>query len=124
MTPSEVKSEAESEAETPVAEVEPQSKTAEAPSEKKAKAPTEEKVEAEVQAETEVEVETESKAEEAPETAEPPAEQAPARPARAYNDPREIKRRQREAELKAQGVMSNSRSEAEPQDNNDGSSSS
>jgi ribonuclease E len=30
---------------------------------------------------------------------------APQRPARAYNDPREVRRRQREAELKAQGIM-------------------
>jgi ribonuclease E len=51
---------------------------------------------------------------------EPAAEPAPVRPARAYNDPREIKRRQREAELKAQGVMSNSSTR---QDNTDGSSS-
>ena len=51
---------------------------------------------------------------------EPAAEPAPVRPARAYNDPREIKRRQREAELKAQGVMSNSSTR---QNNTDGSSS-
>jgi ribonuclease E len=29
----------------------------------------------------------------------------PTRPKRAYNDPREVRRRQREAELKAQGVL-------------------
>jgi hypothetical protein len=29
----------------------------------------------------------------------------PQRPARAYTDPREVKRRQREAELKAQGIL-------------------
>ncbi len=48
-----------------------------------------------------------------PETAEAPepapvVEEAPAvaaQPQRAYNDPREVRRRQREAELKAQGVM-------------------
>ncbi|XOV81599.1 MAG: Rne/Rng family ribonuclease [bacterium] len=51
----------------------------------------------------------------------PAPQPAPARPARAYNDPREIKRRQREAELKAQGVMSNS---SQRQDSTDGSSSS
>ncbi|MFM7119765.1 MAG: hypothetical protein ACKOZX_05865, partial [Gammaproteobacteria bacterium] len=33
----------------------------------------------------------------------PPA--APGRPARAHNDPREVRRRQREAELKAQGIL-------------------
>ncbi len=42
--------------------------------------------------------------------ADAPAAQAveperPARPTRAYNDPREVRRRQREAELKAQGVL-------------------
>ncbi|MFU8814092.1 MAG: Rne/Rng family ribonuclease [Pseudomonadales bacterium] len=34
-----------------------------------------------------------------------PAPQDPPRPARAYNDPREVRRRQREAALKAQGVL-------------------
>ncbi len=38
---------------------------------------------------------------------EPKAPLAPEQPTRAYNDPREVRRRQREAELKAQGVISN-----------------
>ena len=55
----------------------------------------------------------------------PAARHPPQRPARAYNDPREIKRRQREAELKAQGVISNSgASQQDNQDNSEGSSSS
>ena len=33
------------------------------------------------------------------------SEKPPVKPGRAYNDPREVRRRQREAELKAQGVM-------------------
>ncbi|MFW6092784.1 MAG: Rne/Rng family ribonuclease [Pseudomonadota bacterium] len=44
-----------------------------------------------------------SKATAAPQANE--AEEAPQRPQRAYNDPREVRRRQREAELKAQGVL-------------------
>ncbi len=76
---------------------------------------------AEAKAETKAETKTEAVAPEAAAAEETPAaEPAPARPARAYNDPREIKRRQREAELKKQGVMSNSSAR---QDNTDGSSS-
>jgi ribonuclease E len=40
-----------------------------------------------------------------PATEAPVAETPPSRPKRAYNDPREVRRRQREAELKAQGVL-------------------
>jgi ribonuclease E len=49
----------------------------------------------------------EAKAETAPETAPEaaPVAEAEAEPARAHNDPREVRRRRREAELKAQGVM-------------------
>jgi ribonuclease E len=78
---------------------------------------------AEQAAQTEVKAETKAEpvTPEVPAAVETPAaEPAPARPARAYNDPREIKRRQREAELKKQGVMSNSSAR---QDNTDGSSS-
>ena len=39
------------------------------------------------------------------EPAEEAASQPPARPTRAYNDPREVRRRQREAELKNEGVI-------------------
>jgi ribonuclease E len=49
---------------------------------------------------------------------------SPPRPARAYNDPREIRRRQREAELKAQGVLSKHTQSPPAQDSSDGSSSS
>jgi ribonuclease E len=44
----------------------------------------------------------EAKQDEQPAAVEP---ERPARPKRAYNDPREVRRRQREAELKAQGVL-------------------
>ncbi len=46
------------------------------------------------------------------------------RPTRAFNDPREIRRREREAELKAQGVMSNAGQNKALQDNSEGSNSS
>ncbi|HEX7036996.1 MAG TPA: Rne/Rng family ribonuclease [Pseudomonadales bacterium] len=40
-----------------------------------------------------------------PAAAAEPAAEEPRRPRRAYNDPREVRRRQREAELKAQGIL-------------------
>jgi len=52
------------------------------------------------------------------------APSAPPRPSRAFNDPREIRRREREAELKAQGVMSKAAPSSDAQDSSDGSSSS
>ena len=69
---------------------------------------------AEVQAATEPKIESKTEPTTEPTTepkAEPKAEatdDAPAetpRPARAYNDPREVRRRQREAEMKAQGIL-------------------
>ena len=87
----------------------------------KAAAPKTQKPKAEAKAETKEEPKAETVTPAPAATAETPADEpAPARPARAYNDPREIKRRQREAELKKQGVMSNSNAR---QDNTDGSSS-
>ena len=65
-----------------------------------------------------------------PPVAEPSATQAPAdtpkpeRPSRAYNDPREIKRRQRQQELKDQGVISQAEPSSPAQDSSEGSSSS
>ncbi|MCR9261350.1 MAG: Rne/Rng family ribonuclease [Pseudomonadaceae bacterium] len=83
--------------------------------EQKTEQKAEQKAEPKAEAETEVAAPEAAAAEQTP-----AAEPAPARPARAYNDPREIKRRQREAELKKQGVMSNSSGR---QDSTDGSSS-
>jgi len=54
---------------------------------------------------------------------EPNAPETPLRPARAYNDPREIRRREREAQLKEQGVMSKGTKSTNAQDNTEGSSS-
>lgn len=57
---------------------------------------------------------------------EPAAEapKAPSRPSRAYNDPREIRRREREAQLKEQGVISKAGQSQPAQDSTEGSSSS
>ncbi|MEM7080564.1 MAG: Rne/Rng family ribonuclease, partial [Pseudomonadota bacterium] len=55
-------------------------------------------------------------------TGEPPAEATPRRPERAANDPREIKRREREAQLQSEGVLPKGGNQ--DQDSTDGSSSS
>lgn len=88
-------------AETPVSEV-PETKAGVAP-------------ETEAAAEPEAEATVEEPAEE-----EAPAK--PSRPVRASNDPREVKRREREAALRAQGVSISSGSDR--QDKTDGSGSS
>ncbi len=72
--------------------------------------------------------ESSAKRTETPRTPEPPsaetapAPSAPRTPSRASNDPREVRRRQREQELKAQGVMSKTPA-GDNQDMTDGSSS-
>ena len=94
-------------AETPVSEV-PETKAGVAP-------------ETEAAAEPEAEATVEEPAEEeAPAVKEAPAK--PSRPVRASNDPREVKRREREAALRAQGVSIASGSDR--QDKTDGSGSS
>ena len=94
-------------AETPVSEV-PETKVGVAP-------------ETEAAAEPEAEATVEEPAEEeAPAVKEAPAK--PSKPVRASNDPREVKRREREAALRAQGVSIASGSDR--QDKTDGSGSS
>jgi ribonuclease E len=94
-------------AETPVSEV-PETKVGVAP-------------ETEAAAEPEAEATVEDPAEEeAPAVKEAPAK--PSKPVRASNDPREVKRREREAALRAQGVSIASGSDR--QDKTDGSGSS